>query len=281
MEPSVAADSAAIAAASFSQLDSDTLAHVASFLSSSEVLALDSVCREWSSLFRPPQLALHITRVSLHGTPLGGALRAFSRRIPTLSTLSLRGSDVDGRDVRVLCECYRCLTELDLSGCDALQDVHVARIGAALPQLQKLCLNGCRDVSDAGLAALLAHCRALHSLELSWCDISDAGLVSLAAIATSLTALDLSGCAMLTDRGVAALMRRCPRLASIHLEGCREVSGWALATVSPRLRELTLRCEQRAVRSCRDPPEGRPWPLRELLEGPSGPAPLWPPRCRN
>ena len=230
------------ASAGFGLLDADTLAHIASFLPFSEVLALDLVCREWSMLFRPPQLALHITRVSLRGTPLSNALRAFSRRTPTLSSLSLCGSDADGRDVRVLCECFKSLTDLNLSGCDAVQDIHIARIGAALPQLQKLSLNGCRDVSDAGLAALLSHCRALHSLELSWCDISDKGLISLAAISTSLTSLDLSGCAMLTDRGISALMRRCPHLTSLHLEGCREVSGWALATVTPRLRELTLRC---------------------------------------
>jgi len=220
------------AVVSFSQLDSDTLAHIASFFSLSEVLALDSVCHEWSSLFRPPRLALHITRVSLHGTPLTTALRAFSRRIPALSTLSLRGSDAVGRDVRAVCACFKSVTDLNLSGCDGLQDAHIAHIGAALPQLQKLSLNGCRDVSNAGLAALLTHCRTLHSLELGWCNISDTGLVSLAAISSSLTSLDLSGCAMLTDRGVAALMRRCPRLASLQLEGCREVSGWALATVS-------------------------------------------------
>ena len=155
--------------AGFSRLDVDTLAHVASFLPCSEVLGLDCVCREWACAFRPPRLSLHITRVSLRGTPLSSALRAFARRFPALSTLSLRGSDACGRDVGVLCTSFRSLISLDLSGCDALQDAHVAAIGAALPQLQMLSLSGCRDVSDAGLAALLAHCRSLSSLLLGWC----------------------------------------------------------------------------------------------------------------
>ena len=60
----------------FSMLDSDSLSHVASLLSSTEVFALAEVCKELGFLFKPPALAF--SSVSLRQTPLSQALQARS-----------------------------------------------------------------------------------------------------------------------------------------------------------------------------------------------------------
>ena len=60
----------------FSMLDSDTLSHIASLLSSADMFAMAEVCKECMGLFKPPALAL--SSVSLRHVQLSQALQARS-----------------------------------------------------------------------------------------------------------------------------------------------------------------------------------------------------------
>ena len=106
---------------------------------------------------------------------------------------------------------------------------------------QTLELVGCRDVTDRGVAALLRGCGRLRGLHLGWCGVSNRGVAMVAArLHASLTALDISGCARVTDAGVTHLVSRCRLLKVLLLEGCREVSGWAVAGAASQLESLAL-----------------------------------------
>ena len=74
----------------------------------------------------------------------------------------------------------------------------------------------CARVTDAALAALAGP--ALRRLELYWnLRVTDGLLQALARANTRLAVLNLSGCKQVTDAGVAAVARACPRLTHVDL----------------------------------------------------------------
>ncbi|GBF96213.1 hypothetical protein Rsub_08758 [Raphidocelis subcapitata] len=76
------------------------------------------------------------------------------------------------------------------------------------------------SVTDRGLALASNLMGGLRSLALDGCrNITDAGLFSLAA-APALEDLSLSGFARITDAGVAALLAAAPRLRRLRVAGC-------------------------------------------------------------
>src|SRR5690606_15356556 len=81
-------------------------------------------------------------------------------------------------------------------------------------------LSSCREITDAGLAAL-ASLRELGKLRLEECrQVTDAGIEELAAALPRLEALDLGYCQRLTDDAVERLSRL-PALSRLSVVGCR------------------------------------------------------------
>ena len=74
------------------------------------------------------------------------------------------------------------------------------------PALQVLDLSCCRGVSDAGVTAVAAAGRRLHSLSLSSCHrLTDAAFGALGARCGALVHLNACGCELLGDAGLTAL----------------------------------------------------------------------------
>ena len=214
------------AASGFARLNTDAVQQIAALLPVSSLLTLTAVSHELGRTFCPAVLSLAVSKVSLRTASLPHALRGLSRRYPMLCDLDLSDSAAGDAEVAFVAGSFPSLTRLSLEGCDAVSDVALAKLAAQLPQLLTLQLLGCRDVSDRGIARLVPRCASLRALHLGWCDISDRGLAIVSRLGTSLTFIDLSGCARVSDRGVRQLVTACRHLASMHLEGCRELSGW-------------------------------------------------------
>ncbi len=129
----------------------------------------------------------------------------------------------------LVCSLARSLTQLSLttwSQCPEVDDDTAATVARTCKQLCFLSLNGCRFVSDAGLAALihdpLPRLESLHLKKVV--PLSDATLAGLTASMPSLLDLDLSGCTRLTDTGLGAVANNLRRLQILHLKDCHQVT---------------------------------------------------------
>ena len=176
------------AESSMAALDADSILCVASFLRLADVLNLCAASREWDRLFRHAVTRLNVSKVSLGGAPLHVALQALCARLPALQHFDLSRSGARDADVALLGWSCRSLHTLRLEQCE-VSDASLAVLPHALPALHSLHIPGCRDVSDAGVRALLAPAAGrpdggglkLRTLVLAWCDVSDRALTLIAS----------------------------------------------------------------------------------------------------
>ena len=224
----------------FARLNNDAVHQITAMLPVSSLLTLTAVSHELGRTFCPAVLTLAVSKMSLRAASLQPALKGLARRFPMLTDLDLSYSDATDDDVRLVADSFPSLTRLSLERCDSISDASLEVLARALPNLLALKLLGCRDVSDVGVRLLVPRCCSLRELHVGWCDISDSSLQVLAQLSRCLTLIDVSGCARVSDHGVRRLVAACPHLSSMHLEGCRELSGWAVAGASPHLEHLSL-----------------------------------------
>lgn len=129
------------------------------------------------------------------------------RRLPTLTTLSLKGCQLPADGIQEVASLSN-LRKLFLTDCAWVTDADLKEL-TRLKQLRILVLTGCTRVTDGGLKNLAA-CPQLRSLELMDCkQVSDAGLKDLTAL-KQLQHLGLSGCAGVTAEGEAAVKAALP-----------------------------------------------------------------------
>lgn len=119
-------------------------------------------------------------------------------------------------------------------------------------------LSHCRALTDAGLARAGALLSTTHDLftELSLRDcgpgVTDVGLAALTAGTasngvdsrrSSLLSLDLASCSTISDQGIAAMARNCPRLKVLSLAKCHSISDAGIVCSFCALESLDLgRC---------------------------------------
>ena len=78
-----------------------------------------------------------------------------------------------------------------------------------------------RMVDDALVAALVARCTQLSSLNLGGCRrVTDASLHSVTSGSKLFTTLGLTGCRKITDAAVVAVDSECKQLTTLNLEFC-------------------------------------------------------------
>ncbi|KAB2629315.1 EIN3-binding F-box protein 1-like [Pyrus ussuriensis x Pyrus communis] len=137
--------------------------------------------------------------------------------------------------------CEAGLVKVNLSGCVNLTDKVVSSMaGLHGWTLEVLNLEGCRMVSDAGLAAIAGNCTLLSDLDVSRCAITDFGIASLGhADQLNLQILSVSGCPLVSDKSLPALVKMGQTLHGLNLQHCNAISS---STVD-RLVEQLWRCD--------------------------------------
>nr|XP_050028580.1 F-box/LRR-repeat protein 20-like isoform X1 [Dermacentor andersoni] len=96
-------------------------------------------------------------------------------------------------------------------------------------------------LDDEALALLVRGCPKLHTLELPWCwDITENGLATIVANCQNLVNLVLLGLFKIHGFCLAELPARMPRLRYIHLEQCNEVVDLLLESLARRLPQLKV-----------------------------------------
>ncbi|XP_068448028.1 lysine (K)-specific demethylase 2Aa isoform X2 [Clinocottus analis] len=146
------------------------------------------------------------------------------------------------------------LRVLDLRWCEGLKDAQIKEIvippGAELSRsrlknMVTLRLSGL-DISESTLRLLQRHMPQLERLDLAHCkDITDSSIALLAAAGThtrnSLTELTLAGCSELTD-GCMSYLKRLSSLTLLDLRGCKGISRRACDAFISDLSHVALYC---------------------------------------
>jgi hypothetical protein len=235
----------------FSCLPDDILLlGVFAFLHPSELLTAAQVCTRWRFLaydrvlWRSIDLAAFARVAKKGGGRVGDrALRALAARFGAhceqLRLCNFRRLSEDA--VKHALARAPALTHLHLCNVSAVTDASLFELARGAARLRVLSLFGCRNITDAGVAAVLAAAgSSLSELSLRGCvRVTDA---ALGALGPSATEVNLSGCALITAEGIATLSRRCPRLQRLNLHGVRvtDASVAALVAACPRLTTLNL-----------------------------------------
>ncbi|KAG8467461.1 hypothetical protein KFE25_000777 [Diacronema lutheri] len=176
-----------------------------------------------------------------------GVVRAFSRRcLPVLVELNLAMCRQLGNDaVACVLEHAHALRRLDLSGLPRLDDgcyaAGSAQRDATLHGLHVLRLAQCRQLTDAGLAAIFAITRSLREADASDTAAAELTAGALAeACGGSLYALELAGCARLPADALPLLLVGCAALRTLALARCPALTAMHFQHSSHSLRTIDV-----------------------------------------
>ncbi len=136
--------------------------------------------------------------------------------------------------MRNLYQMEKDVKSLNLSSCDAITDLGFVPLGKYWPNLESICLGGCKNITVVGLRSLALNCRKIRRISFVDYEIDDAGLRIIAASLVDLETIDLTGCLKVTDRGLSEIAHCCTKLKTMKLGGCYKLgeSGiWAFREV--------------------------------------------------
>jgi hypothetical protein len=137
---------------------------------------------------------------------------------------------------------HRRLTSFVVSSCERLCDEDVLALVASCPDLRHLGIEECRLISDASMAAVGQHARALRSLRIVGLDITDAGVWAVAVGCPHLLHFSALLCMNLTDDCLEALLLGCGQLRRLETSvAVPSDTGLAtIAALAPALQELAI-----------------------------------------
>jgi F-box and leucine-rich repeat protein GRR1 len=142
-------------------------------------------------------------------------------------------------------DCDR-LERINLNGCKQLTSTALMKTITCWPALISLDLSKCADaVDDRVVMEIATHCPKLQNVYFTGChQLTDTSLTYLASHCPKLKRIYLGQCSKLTDATAIALSEHCPRLIEIEFSECSNITDaalWAILPVYPQLRDLRLR----------------------------------------
>uniref|UniRef100_A0A8C6TV26 [histone H3]-dimethyl-L-lysine(36) demethylase n=1 Tax=Neogobius melanostomus TaxID=47308 RepID=A0A8C6TV26_9GOBI len=188
------------------------------------------------------------TALDLSWTPVAKRqLNCLITRLPGLRELSVAGLSWSCLSALV-CPSLPCLRLLDLRWCEGIRDIQLKEIISSrirLRNMVELRVSGL-EISDSTLRLMQRHMPQLQRLDLAHCkDISDSSIALLCAAGThtrhNLTELTLAGCDKLTD-GCLLYLKRLSSLSLLDLRGCPLISRRACDAFISDLSHVALFC---------------------------------------
>jgi hypothetical protein len=171
-------------------------------------------------------------------------LAALGAGCPHLTTVEMMDAEVTDDGIQKVAR-NGALRTLCVEGCVELTDEGLQAVVAFCPHLESVDLSACDELTDATLLAIGQHCSNLRELNIVETDVTDEGLRAIAEGCPLLETLNASQC----DVGPAIedIARGCPKLRVLIVTGVEVTAEavQALAECCPRLEELGLcRCEE-------------------------------------
>jgi F-box/leucine-rich repeat protein 2/20 len=110
------------------------------------------------------------------------------------------------------------LKSLCLAGNTWLNDQSLAYMN--FPNLQKLDLSHCYQISEEGICQLLRTCSKIRHLNLSYTQVDDETLYVISKSCRGLLQLSLEDCYFVTEKGVNHVVENCTQLKEINWNDC-------------------------------------------------------------
>ncbi|XP_030640767.1 F-box/LRR-repeat protein 4 [Chanos chanos] len=163
-------------------------------------------------------------------------------KLPRLRRLILYRTKIEQTAILSIITFCTDLRHLNLGSCVMIEDYDVvaSMLSARCRSLRSLDLWRCRNLSERGLAELVAGCRLLEELDLGWCSTLQSSSGCFQLLARSLPRLRklfLTANRTVCDSDIEELANNCPALQHLDILGTRMVS-------SSSLRKLLQSCSQ-------------------------------------
>lgn len=172
-----------------------------------------------------------LRRLELYGCvhPLGIVLE----NLPNLETLNLNSCQGNDTLYQVMRQRLNNVRNLDLGHSSSLvTDRVMSALSEASPDLERLNLSGkFGRVTSTGLL-LLARCKRLKELDISWLESANDDLLLAVARNGALESLHAHLCENITNIGVVGAVRACNKLAFIDVTGCSNIHIECLCELS-------------------------------------------------
>ncbi|KAL2628891.1 hypothetical protein R1flu_013577 [Riccia fluitans] len=139
-----------------------------------------------------------------------------------------------GHMLECLLDRFQAVNIISFTGCEKLSDSALPVLKSKCPQLKKLYLDRCLNITDDGLGSI--GFSSLELLSLYRCNVSDSGLENISRACPSLKGVNLSYCSKITDTGISALGRGCLAIKYISISNCNEIRGVGFSSFSSLIR---------------------------------------------
>eukprot|EP01138_Halocafeteria_seosinensis_P010640 gb/GECG01010865.1/.p1 GENE.gb/GECG01010865.1/~~gb/GECG01010865.1/.p1 ORF type:complete len:1069 (+),score=76.54 gb/GECG01010865.1/:1-3207(+) len=118
---------------------------------------------------------------------------------------------------------------LDLEGCHLLHLSNIPLLLCYCPQLRRLSLKSCNQLSERSLICAVRMLGSIESLNLEYLQaVSDDVLRTIGSCCPNLKEICLAGCQDITDDGVEALLKGCSGIRKLGARGCQELTNRTL-----------------------------------------------------
>lgn len=235
----------------FTTLNDDCLLHVFSFLSLTDRVRIERVCKRWQYVARSMWRRMHsldMQQLALppHHLHSMGVLKSILMRCgDSLSVLSLaiyaHSRHRRSKFLPIVGMLCPNLEELDATGV-RLNKFGLQRLGTGCTKLRKLNLNYCSGVDERFLENLLRILPELESLSLAqWGDLTGQALNKLPP--ETMKELNLNSCSNLRPNELLSAVKRLPLLESLSLTSCISLSNQHVKSLFesvPQLRSLNM-----------------------------------------
>jgi len=117
-----------------------------------------------------------------------------------------------------------------------VEDWTLQALGGHCPNLSKLSLIQCSQITNAGLEEVVSKCNSLEIINLDWChSLSNRTLQAIGKHCPNLREFSISECGEYSIEGFKALVDGCPKLERLELWRCKQVDDeWLIVLIASK-----------------------------------------------
>ena len=159
--------------------------------------------------------------LNIKGCDVDSAMIWFGLRKINIQKLSMIGnySLTDKGLIALSSHCSN-LQSLYIGGINNITNNGLVQLSRCSKNLEVLYIRECNNISDDGIIELTTNCNKLQSLYIAGSSLTDKGLIRVAKNLPRLQTLNISECVNVTDVGIIELGQNCKELESLFVGGC-------------------------------------------------------------